>query len=279
MMKVIYIDDIPYFTTYLENSSLLKMRLGMLDRKRDKNVNRNVLAITDFSKSSTNAILYASNLFNYSNLKIILLNAYETPDEKAALLISIEDILSKDSETGLKKQSTDISTITNDRNLEISTYSIGAKLKYAIGKIIQSENIDLITAGIPKSKYPSTFLNKNPILFMGQNRYPVLLVPEECSNKPIKNILILNLGSHQVNDYSKNGLEHILNHNHLAKFVINLNDIKNDNTETAFLNKTLTKQKTDLILIVPSTGDRIDRALLNCQVKELNTLLVSLLNG
>ena len=114
---------------------------------------------------------------------------------------------------------------------------------------------------------------------MGQNRYPVLLVPEECSNKPIKNILILNLGSHQVNDYSKNGLEHILNHNHLAKFVINLNDIKNDNTETAFLNKTLTKQKTDLILIVPSTGDRIDRALLNCQVKELNTLLVSLLNG
>ncbi len=82
----------------------------MLAPKKKKLVERSILGITDFTKSSTNAVLFAANLLKNTAIKLKLLNVYETPTEKATLLISVDDILTQDSESGLKKQTTEITS-------------------------------------------------------------------------------------------------------------------------------------------------------------------------
>jgi Universal stress protein family len=238
---------------------------------------KTVLAITDFSKCSTNTVLFAANLLKYSNLKIILLNTFETPNDKASLLISVEDILSKDSEYGLKKQSDTIASVTERQKLSITTHSQSGKLNKVIGKELQKQEVDLIADGIESDKYPSMYFNNIPTLFMGQSRYPVLLVPETTSIKNIKSILVLNLDKNKNKNHAKEGLEKIINHNHLLQYSLNIFENKFSSTIADSINKLITRQKVDLIIIIPSPGDKIDRALLNYQFHELCPSIVSLL--
>jgi hypothetical protein len=250
----------------------------MLIGEKKKGMIKTVLAITDFSKCSTNAILFAANLLKYSNLKIILLNTFETPNDKASLLISVEDILSKDSESGLKKQSDGIIAALERQKLNISTYSHAGKLNKVIGKILKEQEENLIVAGIPPDKYPLLYINNIPVLFMGQSRYPVLLVPESTPVKNIKSILVLNLDKNNNENLAKKGLEQIINHDHLLQYSINISGDISSNTIAEPTRKLLSTETIDLIILLPSSGDKIDRAILNFEVLELFQLFASLLN-
>lgn len=109
-----------------------------------KRTNSTILAITDFSKSSTNAILNAIRLYKNAHVTLKLLNVFENPGEKANLLISVDDIISRDSKAGLKKQAAEITSLFKKGGLTIQTYSMPGKLHKAIQTITQSDTIDLI---------------------------------------------------------------------------------------------------------------------------------------
>jgi nucleotide-binding universal stress UspA family protein len=252
--------------------------LAMSVQKSKKKADRNILAITDFSKSSTNAILFASRLFEDSNLKFKLLNVFENPNEKATLLISVEDILTKDSEAGLEKQSTEIATLLKSLKFKISTHSHQGRLKKAISTIAQTENVDLLVAGISSDKYPCKNFNNTPLLFMGQSKFPILIVPEKCSDKAVNSVLILNLDAHLPKNILEKGFESIINHDHIAKYTISLNEKKIDAGTLSHLNSELKEHAVNLIIIIPTAGDKIDRAMLDYQIKELCPSIASLLN-
>jgi Universal stress protein family len=247
-------------------------------QKSGKKADKTILAITDFSKSSTNAILFAAHLFENSNLKFKLINIFENPNEKATILISVEDILTRDSEAGLTKQSAEIASLLKSLKFKISTHAISGKLKRVIGNLTQSETVDLIVAGIPADKYPCKNFNNTPILFMGQSKYPVLMVPEKCSDTPVKSILIVNLDTHLPQNTIDKGFEDMVNHDHVAKHVFSLNEKKMDSRTIASLNGEIKKHNVDLIIFIPAAGDKIDRALLDYQVQELCPTVTSLLN-
>lgn len=248
-------------------------------RKAQKKNDKTILAITDFSKSSTNAILFAARLFKNYNLKLNLLNVFENPSEKAALLISIEDIVSKDSELGLKKQSEEIAYKLEDIKPQITTNSLSGKFKKVVGTITQSENIDLIVAGIPLNQYPCKELNYVPFLFVGQSKFPILMVPEDCVSKSVKNILVLSLDVRLSKGLVNKGFEYFANHHSIDRNIINLNDKKvNNSAKLSSLFTSIKENKVDLLMIIPSAGDKIDRALLDYQVQELCPTVASLLN-
>jgi len=247
-------------------------------QKSKKKAAKNILAVTDFSKSSTNAILFAARLFENSNLKFNLLNVFENPNEKATLLISVEDILTKDSEAGLEKQSGEIASLLTSLKFKISTHSLPGRLKRAISAIAQTENIDLLVAGISSDNYPCKNLNNTPLLFMGQSKLPILIVPEKCSDKPVNTVLILNLDAHLPKNILDKGFESIINHDHIAKYTIGLNEKKIDAGTITHLNSELKEHDVNLIIVIPAPGDRIDRAMLEYQIKELCPSIASLLN-
>lgn len=248
-------------------------------QKENKKADKTILAITDFSKSSTHAILSAARLFENANLKYKLLNVFENPGEKAALLISIEDILAKDSEMGLKKQAAEIAPALNSPESNISTYSIAGKLRKAVSDIVRSESVDLIVTGIPADKYPCKTPDNKPILFMGQSRVPVLMVPEKCSDETVKSVLILNLYAQLPEKVIAKGFESIVNHDHIAKNVIYINEKKISTALSASLHDALSKSEANLIIIIPAPGDKIDRALLDFHIQELCPTVAALLNS
>ena len=245
---------------------------------KQKKEDPTILAITDFSKSSTNAILFAAHLFRDTTLKINLLNIFENPTDKATLLISVEDILMKESVISLKKQAAEIAFVLKKQKPTILSHSISEALKKGIAKIAESEKIDLIVAGIPAGKYPSEYLNDYPILYIGQSKYPVLLVPENCVDKPVRSVLTLNFDSAKQQNTENKDLEHIVNHDHIAKYTININEKKIDRKVTASLQSMLKKEEVELITLIPAPGDKIDKALLDYRIQELYNTTASLLS-
>ncbi len=243
-------------------------------QKDKKNVDRTILAITDFTRSSTNTVLFAANLFKKSNLKFLFLHSYESPKD---FLIFVEDILAKKSEAGLKKQSSEIATILKQTNLDISTHSITDELKKAVSTIAQSEDIDLIVAGIPADKYPCRTLNNIPMLFMGKAKHPILLVPEGSSEKPVKRVLTINLDTRLLKNTFGKKFEDMVNHDHVAKHIIFINENIQHTALSASIHKMLSHGETDLIILIPASGDRIDRALQGYKVQELYPAVVKLL--
>jgi len=249
-------------------------------KKAEKKVTKTILAVTNFSKSSTNAIVFASNLFANRKLKLLLLNIFENPDETKNMLILINDILGKESEKGLKKQSVEIKALLKDRNLDISVYSMTGKLEKVINTINQTQNIDLMVAGMCSGKYSNKGPENLPMLFMGLSKYPVLLLPENYSDGPVKNILVLNLESDRERFNVKRYFEYIINQDYLTGRIININEKKIDNEMVASLQRMLAmrKEKTDIIIVTPPSGNSIDRAVLELKVDKLSLITSSLLN-
>ena len=246
--------------------------------ERKKKEDKTLLAITDFSKSSTNAILFAADIFKDFSIRFKLLNVFENPDDEGLMLISIGDILSKKSEDSLKNQSAEIASILKEKNLDISTYSASGKLKKIIGRLAQSEDINLIVTGIPANKYPCKEPNNTPLLFMGQSRHPVLMVPENCSSKTVNNILILNLDAHLPENKIDISFERMINHDHINKTIITLNEKNMDNEKISSIYTSLKENHADMLVVVSSVGDKLDRALLDYQIQELCPTTASLLN-
>ncbi|HTA26953.1 MAG TPA: universal stress protein [Bacteroidia bacterium] len=240
---------------------------------------RTILAITDFSKSSTNAILFAAHLLKDSNLKLKLVNIVENPTDKTPLLISVEDILAKDSEDGLKKQSAEIASAFKNDTLHISTYSLSGKLKKIVPAISPADTIDLIVAGIPSDKHSGKNLHNVPLLFMGQSRHPTLIVPENFTPKPIKSVLILNMSSEPPGKTFDFGFEHIFSQHQPARHIIQINAAKTGPGALASIENTISDEKKDLAILIPSAGDRIDKALLEYRIQDLSPFVTSILNS
>jgi nucleotide-binding universal stress UspA family protein len=122
-------------------------------QKIEKEEAKTILAVTDFSKTSTNAIMSAASLLKDKNLKLLLLHVFKKPDEAKTMLILVDDILGNESERGLKKQSVEITDLLKGRNLDISVYSVSGKVEKAINTIIQTQDIDLLVIGMSAGKY------------------------------------------------------------------------------------------------------------------------------
>jgi hypothetical protein len=278
VIKIILFSAIRYVFQASQSASLHTILLVMRTRKIIKEKNTTILAITDLSEKATNAIVHAVNLFKEAHIKLILLNVLENRKENTSLLISVEDVIHKGSDIALEKQSAEITSIFKKKKLDISTCSLlGRRLNIAIGNNIHYEDIDLIVTGISPAKNTFKEVANIPLLFIGQSRFPVLLVSENCSHKAVKNILTINLSSYPYKNTFSKTFEHIIKDKSISKHTIHIYGKKINNVMSAILHTMLTKHKINLIVIISSPGDKIDRALLGYNFHDLYPAITSLL--
>lgn len=152
---------------------------------------RKVLIPTDFSENSMNAVRYAFDLYEGTEeTEYVLLNAYEVPHGgSATMLVSISDILKKDSEIGLKKCLKDISGIIKDR--KVRTISIHGDLASAIQQLLKKEDFNGIVMGTHGAGgLKKALIGSNTGEVVKKIKKPVLIIPHNARYvKPDKILL------------------------------------------------------------------------------------------
>ena len=144
-----------------------------------------ILLPTDFSQNARTAIEYAISMFRYDNVKYILLNSYIDRYTTADMLISIRDLMKKDSENGLKQEAEFLLENSPEDSLDIETRSVFGGLDHIIKGLIKSEGIDLVVMGTKGATgLKSVFVGSNTEKVVGKVKIPVLVIPEDTKFMP-----------------------------------------------------------------------------------------------
>ena len=150
---------------------------------------QNVLIPTDFSTNALKAAEYAITLFG-NNAKYTLLNSYEVPHSGATMLISIADILEKDSIHLLNEEKKHLELRFPELQHGISVSAKMGAPTVAIKKVVESTGVDIVVMGTKGA----TGLKGILVGSVASNTIsdvlcPVLAVPESVSTSLPKKIL------------------------------------------------------------------------------------------
>ncbi len=225
---------------------------------------KNIIALTDFSDSSTNAALYAANLLQEGSLNVTLVNVDEKPVHKAAMLISFDDILGKSSEIELKKQTEQLTYLFNNDKISIATYSGKGDLKKIINSFAGHNEVQLIVSGMPSLRG----LPKSPLLFLGRDKCPILLVPDKCSFKPLEEIVFVHNGSSGQPSIGKTFIN-IIPRNEMESPGMKTHDRNIENITSTVLQTIISEYGADMAVIIPTPGNKTDMAILDYRIKDL----------
>jgi nucleotide-binding universal stress UspA family protein len=141
---------------------------------------KSILLLTNFSSNASRAIRYALSIFG-DKVKYTLLNTYEVPYSGATMLISIADVLQKESEKALEEQ---LKTLQNEfphlSNQIVIKSEMGVP-ETVVRNLSEKENFDLVVmgtkgaAGIKQALIGSVASN-----VMQEVTCPILAVPESA---------------------------------------------------------------------------------------------------
>ena len=106
-----------------------------------------VLIPTDFSESARHAVDYAFKLFPHNDFEVHLLNVYEMVHASSEMIISIDDILKRNSEQGLKKEKEQLENEYPSLVGRINTISKFGSLVWSIEKLLRNSTIGARPAG------------------------------------------------------------------------------------------------------------------------------------
>lgn len=150
---------------------------------------KNILVATDFSTACRNATKYAVSLAQSFDAKIILVNVVTPPiivDDSllAPVMITQAEIM----EGNRKTMETEIEALSKKSSIKINGF---VKEGFALEKIQQMAKVkhaELIVMGMKgKGKSKSVF-GSTTTAIIRDSTYPVLVIPEKASFKPIRNI-------------------------------------------------------------------------------------------
>ena len=156
----------------------------------------NILLLTDFSKTSLNAIFYSLNLFKGNSCSFFLLHvksstSYTTDDIMASGNESIYDIIVKDAKGELDSIAQGLKTRFNTEAYEFETIVDYDNLTSAINQVVKAKSIDLIimgTNGVTGAK--EVVFGSNTINVIRQISCPTLVIPEGFAFRRAKEILL-----------------------------------------------------------------------------------------
>lgn len=153
---------------------------------------KNILVPVDFSPASLQAVHYAAQLSLQTKAGLTLFHAFHIPlptGEIPVTLLSYED-LEKEGLKHLKKLEKDLQ----------KKYASRLTLQHVVKSGFPSEAIlsaaeelkpDLIVMGVKgESKLSRVMIGSNTVSVIRKTKTPVLAVPEGCTYKPVKNIVL-----------------------------------------------------------------------------------------
>lgn len=151
---------------------------------------KTILATTDFSKASVNAVRYAAQLSIESSGKLLLLHSTFIPvvsDSFFDMRITL-DALEKDDETSLKNMCEKLQNEFGS-DLKIDKKNVVGYTDQIIKDLISSGGISMIVMGIQHTdKLSQAIFGTSSTKLAGTVSCPILIIPETMKFKPWKKI-------------------------------------------------------------------------------------------
>ncbi|MCF8464302.1 MAG: universal stress protein [Flavobacteriales bacterium] len=142
---------------------------------------KNILLPTDFSPNAKRAIRYAIFVFG-ERAKYTLLNTYEVPHAGAPMLISISDILAKESHKSLNNELEILESEFPELEGKITVISETGDPESVVKRLIDIANFDLVVMGTKGATGLKEALIGSVASNVMQNvEIPVLAVPESAT--------------------------------------------------------------------------------------------------
>lgn len=148
-----------------------------------------VIVPTDFSENARNAFAFAFEHYG-KDAEYILLNTYETPNAgSGGMLVSIDDILEKESLKELRKEEQIIRDIYPGLNLV--TDSVHGSVEDGIHRVHSKKPVDIVYIGTTgASGLKEVLLGSNAERVIRESLLPVMAIPSNCSYAPIKRVVL-----------------------------------------------------------------------------------------
>lgn len=151
---------------------------------------RTIIIPTDFSENARHAIGYAVNLFGKEDAKFILLHAYKMPSAAATTLISLDDIMEKDSINRLEEEYERICTEFYCAILNIERKALKGDLVDVLKKVQGQHKADYIVMGTKgASGVAEVLLGSVASSVIAANLLPVIIVPENTTYIDLEHIV------------------------------------------------------------------------------------------
>ena len=152
-----------------------------------------IILPTDFSENAQNACDYALQLFRNSETHFVLVNAFGTTHSKSGMIKSLDEILSRESESDLYKEQMRLKTLTNSNSHSFEHHPFEGTINDAIDHFEEvHKGFDLTVMGTKGATgLKQVLLGSNTVDVINHTTNSVLAVPDNYKYKKIENILVL----------------------------------------------------------------------------------------
>ncbi len=170
-----------------------------------------ILIPTDFSEAAEKAMAYARLLYQASDVEVYLLNVYEMVHASSEMIISIDDILKKNSEKGLEEEKIKLETAIPEFAGRIRLISKFGSLVSSIEKVIKEHRIDLVLMGTEGARgLEKLIFGSNASEVVRGVEIPVGVIPSNFDLHGIQKVVLALNGYELVNPPSLEILKYVL---------------------------------------------------------------------
>lgn len=148
---------------------------------------KKILLATDFSDNSNNAIEFAINMFGLHKAAYTLLNTYEEPASTSNVMVSISDILEKESAESLKKNHSKL--LEKYKGIKLDTKSVYGDLARVIERMFNENHFDYVVLGARgMSRFEKFIMGSNTLNVIKKVKVPMIIIPEHSEYDGIHRI-------------------------------------------------------------------------------------------
>lgn len=151
-----------------------------------------ILIPTDFSENARAAIDYAFKIFGTAGVEYHIVNVYSEPHTSADMLVSIVDLLEKESKSDLNKEVDSLRANYPDRDLNLVQHSVYGSLSTVLEKIVSESDVKfeyIVMGTTGASGLKKVFLGSNASDVLKKRIAPTLVVPPSA-RKDLSQILV-----------------------------------------------------------------------------------------
>ncbi|UMB61212.1 universal stress protein [Lutibacter sp. A80] len=147
-----------------------------------------ILAATNFSKTSNNAVLYAASLAKQFNTNLIVFNAFKLPLHASNSRVTdrLFDDLMKENTNKLKNLALDLN---KKFDIDVTYKCSYSSLDEEVDSLMTSNNCRYLVIGMSTKSMEQNLLGNPTTTLISMKRFPVLAVPINAKFNGIKNIL------------------------------------------------------------------------------------------
>ncbi len=158
-----------------------------------------VLIPIDFSEAARNAVVYAGYLYPKRDLELYLLNVYEMVHASSEMIISIDDILKRNSEKGLEVERNKYEEEFPELKGRIHIISKFGSIVNSIEKVTSEKGIDMVLMGTRGAKgLEKLIFGSNASEVVRGVEIPVGVIPANYEPQTIKRVVLALNGYEKV---------------------------------------------------------------------------------